>query len=475
MDEQAELFVHAQILVKFDQRRAIDLIVNMILSSQSGHGPPGSADFSKVLKEEVIKLCNHRVKNYNQVMYAARQGEFRDLLPRDSSHILRDNNTSHEPSRSPLLMQQHPARLPAAPSPPFVSPTPPASVYSGNSENRSSVEHIRVLDRTSGTKEHQFSVKYSGLGLNFIRAKALEQLDGWSLEQCEQVREVSLDATGRDHLFITNCCTRLAWYRPQWREADDMRTEEDIFYIVENLNSVVVLMGESRPRQPLALPERGMYEGLRQYESHRGDHSFVNPTASYLLPVGGTPQYYEPRLEHVTQPDPPRDFSSRLHQPQPQAGFPPQQPAYNVETRFQSTDPVIRDFASVQESQQQQHASNNPPTQGNHGQTEQSPTVVWVNWSFDGQEADEELDLSTSDQNFKDTLKRVLRDYLTMEADLDLYKLKFSILPSRKSTTVIFKDKNIKLVWGNIVKWMQKNDPGNEHYQCQIVMLSGPT
>ena len=31
-----------------------------------------------------------------------------------------------------------------------------------------------------------------------------------------------------------------------------------------------------------------------------------------------------------------------------------------------------------------------------------------------GQEADEELDLSTSDQNFKDTLKRVLREYLSM-------------------------------------------------------------
>ena len=78
-------------------------------------------------------------------------------------------------------------------------------------------------------------------------------------------------------------------------------------------------------------------------------------------------------------------------------------------------------------------------------------------------------------RQIEDKLKEVLEDYLEIDPNPDLYKLKFSTLVSKNSTIVKFKGKDLAFLWNNIIKWMQKNDPGNEPYQCQIDKVASPT
>jgi hypothetical protein len=257
--------VHAQILVTFDPRRAIDLLADMIIDYQNGRGLKDSPNFGERLKQEVAKLSGHCGKTYNQVMYAAREGDFSYLQPLlASSKTMRDTNVPPNSSRSSPQRQRHSARLPPAPTPPMQllspsSPTPPGSMHSGHSESRSSAEHIRVLDPANNNSEVRLSVKYSGLGLNFIRERALDQFDCCRTEECDEVRETHPDATGPGHLFVATSYIKLTWYRPQWRKSHDYRTEQDVFYIVDNLDSVAVLHGGSFPPHVLDQLERGSY------------------------------------------------------------------------------------------------------------------------------------------------------------------------------------------------------------------------
>ena len=192
-----------------------------------------------------------------------------------------------------------------------------------------------------------------------------------------------------------------------------------------------------------------------------------------MFPTGGIPQYHEPEFGYNEHPDPPREFPGRVHQPQPQGRFVPQQTYHDIETKFQASG--SRPPAFGQEPQQPQYTSTNPPPHDDYGQNEKSPGIVFVKWLSDDREANEDLDLTASVQHFEDKLKEVLEDYLEIDPNPDLYKLKFSTLASKNSTIVKFKGKNLAFLWSNIIKWMQKNDPGNEPYQCQIDKVASPT
>jgi hypothetical protein len=143
------------------------------------------------------------------------------------------------------------------------------------------------------------------------------------------------------------------------------------------------------------------------------------------------------------------------------------QPYHDIETRFQVSGSESGPPAFGQESQPQ-NTSNNSSPHDDYGQNEKSPSVVWVKWLSGGQEANKDLALNAPVQHFEDKLKEALVDYLEIDPNPDLYKLKFSALASKKSTTVKFKGKNVAFLWDSIVKWMHENHPGNGPYQCQI-------
>jgi len=215
-----------------------------------------------------------------------------------------------------------------------------------------------------------------------------------------------------------------------------------------------------------------MGAGLQQREFHRGGRSLFEPTTSYMLPVGG---YQEPEFGYNGHQDLPRDFPGRVHQPQARADFGPQQRYHDIETRFQASGSGSGPQESGEEAQQQQYTSNNPSAHDDYNQNGGSEGVVWVKWLSDGGEATENLDLNAPVQHFKDKLREVLVEYLEIDPNLDLYKLKFCTPASKSSAIVKFKGKDVASVWEIIVKWMQKNDPGNEPYQCQINKVASQT
>jgi hypothetical protein len=219
----------------------------------------------------------------------------------------------------------------------------------------------------------------------------------------------------------------------------------------------------------VGVPPRGL---------HAGGVSFHEATASYLSRMGGTSslQYHDPRSGYDAQQDLPRNFHHRfdgLYQPQAQTGFPPSQAQFDLEARLKPSGSGSGSPANAHGPLRSQHASNNPSPYGSHGQNEQSPNLVSVEWSFGREITNENLDFNAPVQHFQDRLDEVLAESFDIDPGLNLYKLKFSSENNKFGSLIVkFKNKTLADVWGNIVKWMQKNNPGGgEPLQCKIDLV----
>lgn len=344
-----DAMVHAKILEKCGSEQAHAMILDIIFAYQNGHGPTNSEHFNNRLRDAVLKLCQNKSglpdNYYQDLLHAARRENISGFLSSPVPSNVMSNSLArhHEPPMgSPLSHKRQTSQLqiPKRPSSSssgcfstFSPRTSPSTIFSWPEASR---EIIKVLDPNNTGTEHTFSVKYTGqnkdtLGLHFIMQKTLDtKFEYHKSTMCDELCVSHLDAPGPAHVFRTNRCTTLQWYRPEWRDQNDFSTETYTFYIVDDVISPEILLGNACPLPTREHSENGSYpcqasKGtgsavitrletiLPQY--HRG--SYV-PASSYQSHEQTQAQHPVFRPHQQTPPNAP--LYDRVYQPQPQ-GF----------------------------------------------------------------------------------------------------------------------------------------------------------
>jgi hypothetical protein len=252
MESTETPFLHARIVVILDGNRAIEMLAKMASSCRDANETrlQRLPDYAWELREHVFMLCRHMSLDYIELIHAAKEGNLSKYRQQESYQSIQ-RIADLSPASSKAQLANVPAR--------FSAPTPPPSVRSRGSGSGSSAEFIQILHPDNNAKETHVTVKYTGIGSNFIKADVLRQFGYYSIETC-QLRESHQYADGPQHMFVTSSCVKLVWYK---RDSDDFSTEASIFYIVENLSLVAVILGDYGHHRGLDRPGSGMYSTLR--------------------------------------------------------------------------------------------------------------------------------------------------------------------------------------------------------------------